>query len=92
MLWHRDVFGCDIAPLRHRLLVIIDPCCGTQVNIDDSGVGLGASLTQIQGSQEVTILCTSHMLSATDRRYSAAEMEYLACLWTIEKFEKFLLG
>ncbi len=76
----------------HLLLAIFNHCCEMHVNIDASGVGLGASLTQIQGGQEVTILYASHMLSATEQCYSAAKMEGLACPWSVEKFEKFLLG
>ncbi len=76
----------------HLLLMVFDPRCETHVNVDASGVGLGASLTQIQGGQEVTISCASHTLTATEHCYSAAKMEGLACLWAIKKFEKFLLG
>ncbi len=32
------------------------------------------------------------MLTTTEHHYSAAELEGLACLWAVEKFEKFLLG
>ncbi len=76
----------------HLLLTLFDPHCVMHIIFDASGVGLGASLTPIQGSQEVTILCASHWLSATEHLYSAAEMEGLACLWAVEKFEKFLPG
>ncbi len=40
----------------------------------------------------MTISCVSHMLSATEHHCSTVEKEGLACLWAIEKFEKYLLG
>ncbi len=76
----------------HLLLVIFNPRYEMHMNVNASGVGLGASLTQMQGSQDVTISCAMHMLLATERRYSAAETEGLACLWAVKKFEKFMLG
>ncbi len=62
------------------------------VDVDASSVGLGATLTQMQGGQEVMITCASHTLSKTERHYSAVEKEALGCLWAVERFEKYLLG
>ncbi len=76
----------------HMLLCIFDPRCPTYVNVDASDVGLGRTLTQDQEGKEVTIMCISHTLTDTERRYSATEKEALACLWAVEHFEKFLLG
>ncbi len=74
----------------HMLLILFDPHCPTHLNMDASGVGLGAMLTQIQGSKEVTISCASHTLSATERNYSTVEKEALGCMWAVEKFDKYL--
>ncbi len=74
------------------LLCIFDPCCLTYVNIDASDVRLGGPLTQDQKGKEVTIMCISHTLTDTERCYSAMEKEALACLWAVERFEKFLHG
>ncbi len=62
------------------------------MNVDTSDVGLGASLTQMQNGVEVTVSCTLHTFSSTKWHYSALEKEALACLWAVERFEKFLLG
>ncbi len=53
---------------------------------------LGATLTQEQGGNEVTVCCTSHTLTETERHYSTVEKEALVCLWAIEHWEKYLLG
>ncbi len=76
----------------HVLLALFGPRCPTHLNTDTSAVGLRATLTQIQGGKEVTISCTSHTLSTTERNYSAVEKEALACMWAVEKFDKYLLG
>ncbi len=52
----------------HLQLGIFDPCCSTSVNVDASDVGLGATRTQEQLGQEVTIMCISHTLTDTERR------------------------
>ncbi len=76
----------------HMQLALFDPRCPMHLNTDTSGVGLGATLTQIHSSKEVTIMCASHTLSATKCNYSAVEKEALTCMWAIEKLDKYLLG
>ncbi len=76
----------------HMQLALFDLRCSTHLNMDASGVGLGATLTQIQGGKEVTITCASHMLSAAECNYSAVTKEALICMWAVEKFDKYLLG
>ncbi len=51
----------------HLKLALFDPCCDMHINVDASNVGLGATLTQIQGGQEVMITRGSHTLSETER-------------------------
>ncbi len=55
-----------IAIRDHLLLAIFNPRCEMHVNVNALGVGLGASLNEMQSSQGVTISCASHMLSATE--------------------------
>ncbi len=78
--------------MAHMMLALFDPRCPRHLNTDASGVGLGATLTQIQGGKEVTISCASHTLSATEHNYSTVEKEALGCMWAVEKFDKYLLG
>ncbi len=47
---------------------------------------------QEQGGHEITVCCASHKLSETEQHYSIVEKDMLACIWAIERWDKYLLG
>ncbi|KAF9743553.1 Retrovirus-related Pol polyprotein from transposon, partial [Nosema granulosis] len=59
---------------------------------DASNVGLGAILSQLNGSEKMPIMYASRTLGETEKNYSISEKEMLAAIWGIEKFEYFLKG
>ncbi|GFN79794.1 retrovirus-related pol polyprotein from transposon 17.6 [Plakobranchus ocellatus] len=71
---------------------IFDPNSPTFVTTDSSDEGLGAVLSQIQQGREVPIAHISHTLQGRERSYAVNEKEALACVWTCEAWEKYLLG
>ena len=71
---------------------LFDPAAPTTVTTDASDVGVGAVLSQRQGDKDVPIAFASATLNPTQRRYSASEREAWACVWALEKWEKYLLG
>ena len=73
-------------------LAIFDPNAPTFVTVDASDIGLGAQLSQLQDGHEVPIQFASHTLCDRERNFATNEREALACLWAIERWEKFLLG
>ncbi len=73
-------------------LAIFNPNAKTIVTVDASDVGLGAQLSQIQDCREVPVQFASHTLLDRERNFAVNEREALACLWAIERWEKFLLG
>ena len=62
------------------------------VTTDAFDVGVGAVLSQWQGDKDVPIVFASASLNPTKWRYSASEREAWACIWALEKWEKYLLG
>ncbi len=44
------------------------------------------------GGKEVLVTCASHTLQPAERNYTTVEQEALACIWGIEKFERYLWG
>ena len=60
---------------------------------DASDIGIRAVLLQeFEGGRKLQIAYTSKMLLPRDRNYSVIEKEYLAIIWAIEKFRKYLFG
>ncbi|KAI5743301.1 hypothetical protein M8J77_016641 [Diaphorina citri] len=59
---------------------------------DASGIGLGASLFQVQEGKNKIIANISASLSDTEKRYSSNEKECLAVLWAITKLRPYLEG
>ena len=64
----------------------------TRIVADASPVGLGAVLTQLQGSEWRVIGYASRCLSDVERRYSQTEKEALALVWACERFNMYVFG
>ncbi|XP_055585193.1 uncharacterized protein K02A2.6-like [Uranotaenia lowii] len=65
----------------------------TSVFADASPVALGAVLVQTNGKQEARVICyASKSLTETERRYCQTEKEALSLVWSVEKFQNYLIG
>ena len=64
----------------------------TRIVADASPVGLGAVLTQLQGSEWRVIAYASRRLTDVERRYSQTEKEALALVWACERFNMYVFG
>lgn len=57
---------------------------------DGSSRGIGAMLYQQVHGKTKVISCISRKLKPAERNYSAAELEVLAVVWSLEKFREYL--
>ena len=63
------------------------------LNVDASGVGLGAVLYQVQEGKERAIAFASRGLRPSERNYPAHKLEFLALKWAVsDKFKDYLYG
>ena len=62
------------------------------VSTDASSIALGACLMQEHDGILHPIQYLSRNLSKTERNYSTIERECLAIVWSLQKFQKYLLG
>ena len=80
------------AILTSSVLAMFDPALPTVVTSDASDVGIGAVLTQMHPEGERVVAFASSTLSDAQRRYSVTEREALACVWSVEKWHRYLWG
>ncbi|KAK3698601.1 hypothetical protein QZH41_014579, partial [Actinostola sp. cb2023] len=74
-------------------LAYYDSTLKTRVIADAGPVGLGAVLLQEQEKGAWKAVCyASKSLSDVERRYSQTEKEALALVWSVERFQMYLLG
>ena len=69
-----------------------EPSSSFILDTDASGVGLGAVLSQVQGSHEKVIGYYSRTLSKSERRYCVTRRELLAVVDSIKHFHPYLWG
>ena len=63
------------------------------LNIDASGVGLGAVLYQVHDGKERAVAFASRGLKPNERNYPAHKLEFLALKWAVsDKFKDYLYG
>ncbi|XP_055590225.1 uncharacterized protein K02A2.6-like [Uranotaenia lowii] len=65
----------------------------TSVFADASPVALGAVLVQTNDKKEARVICyASKSLTETEKRYCQTEKEALSLVWSVEKFQNYLIG
>lgn len=65
----------------------------TSVMADASPYALGAVLLQTNDKRETRVVCfASKSLTDTERRYCQTEKEALALVWSVERFQAYLIG
>ena len=62
------------------------------LDVDASGHGLGAVLSQIQNGEERVISFASRVLRPAERNYAVTKRELLSAVWAIQYFRCYLLG
>ena len=70
----------------------LDPSAETQLKVDASPFGLGATLLQGSEDDVSPIAYASHTLTDVERPYSQTEREDLAVVWACERFHIYLFG
>ena len=73
-------------------LAIFDPNALTFVTVDISDVSLRAMMSQTINNREIPVQSASHTLNEQEHKYAINEKEGLTCVWSIEHWEKYLLG
>jgi len=78
-----------IAPI----MVYLDWNKQFHVHINASGIALGVVLAQpIDGNLDHPVYISSRKLSAMERNYTTIEIEVLAMLYSLQKFQHYILG
>ena len=63
-----------------------------RLDVDDSDLGIGAVLHQVQGDRERVIAYASRALNKAEKNYCITEKELLAIRFFVEYFRQYLLG
>ena len=77
------------------VLALFDPALATRLEVDASGVGLGAVLMQKHPSNQDEwrpVYYASHKLTGPEARYATIEREALAVVWGLQRFRNFITG
>ena len=69
-----------------------DASIRTILMTDASGVGLGATLSQVQDGKEKPVYFISRKLHANETAFSSSELETLAVVWAVERLHQYLYG
>ena len=76
-----------------EIMKYFNPSLETELIVDASPVGLGATLTQVTADGGMNIVAyASRSLTYCESRYSQTEREALAVIWGIEHFHLYLYG
>jgi len=92
--------ACDMAFKRIKDALISENVMGHPLNeggtfyldVDASGTGIGAVLSQEQQSRERVIAYASRGLNKAEKNYCITEQELLAAVYFIQYFRQYLLG
>ena len=78
------------------VLALFDPALETRIEVDASGLGLGAVLVQKHHDTDRPcwrpVYFASRKLSPPETRYAAIEKEALAVTWGVNRFRSFVTG
>ena len=69
-----------------------DASARTTLMTDAWGVGLGATLSQVQDGIEKPVYFISWKLHANETAFSSSELETLADVWAVERLHQYLYG
>ncbi|KRZ52463.1 Retrovirus-related Pol polyprotein from transposon opus [Trichinella nativa] len=91
--------GVVLPQIRQRLCECsrtVTPAVGKRgrfiVDVDASGDGLGAVLSQREGKAERVVAYASRTLTKAERRYCATRREMLGFVWALREFRSYLYG
>ena len=91
---HSDIFESIKAAVANITIIqYYDPKLATRVKCDASHSGLGATLEQQKVEGEwIPIAFASRCLNTQEKKYSTNGWELLAVVWSVDRFEHYLLG
>ncbi|RDD35996.1 Retrovirus-related Pol polyprotein from transposon 17.6 [Trichoplax sp. H2] len=78
--------------MQEPVLHVADETLPFILQIDASGTGLGAVLTQVHGTEEHPVAYASRKLNSPEKNYSTIEKECLALVWGLRTFQVYLDG
>ncbi len=92
MAWPTTIQAIKNSLSKNLRLHIFDLDSKTYVTTDASDVGIGETLSQVQGGKERPIAFYNKTLDKAEHNYAENEKEALACLRACEHWEDFLIG